>query len=106
MRLISWKFSGETFYKLGEKIDPSMFGVDPGAVSSQLISDPSKPTIAHRCKKCRRVVALQENVVDHIPGEGETCFKWQKSINLFKQSDERECTSIFVEPLKWMTAGT
>ncbi|RWW09326.1 hypothetical protein GW17_00027181 [Ensete ventricosum] len=34
--------------------------------------------VAYRCKKCRRIVALKENVVSHVPGEGETCFEWQK----------------------------
>ena len=62
---------------------------------------------AYRCKKCRRVVALQENVVDHTPGEGETSFDWhkRKSGNPFNKSEESECSSIFVEPLQWMTAG-
>lgn len=62
---------------------------------------------AYRCKKCRRLVALLENVVDHIPGEGETSFDWykRKSGNPFNKSEESECSSIFVEPLRWMTGG-
>ncbi|XP_058080094.1 uncharacterized protein LOC131228220 [Magnolia sinica] len=95
-------------YNRGEKINSSKFAADPGlsteAVSSEVAPNGDKPTTAYRCKKCRRVVALQENVVGHTPGEGETCFEWQKrrSGNPFNRSDELECSSIFVEPLRWM----
>lgn len=66
------------------------------------------PSRAYRCKKCRRVIALLGNVVDHVPGEGETSFEWHKrrSGNPFSKSDGNECSSIFVEPLRWMTNGT
>ncbi|KAJ6363531.1 hypothetical protein OIU78_003663 [Salix suchowensis] len=100
------------FYNRGEKIDSSKFGADPGAptqVSSNEEASPiggEKGIPSYHCKKCHRVVALQENVVDHVPGEGETSFTWskQKSGNPFNKSDESDCSSIFVEPLKWMTA--
>lgn len=61
----------------------------------------------YRCKKCRRIVALQEHVVDHIPGEGEASFGWHKrrSGNPFNKSNESECSSIFIEPLRWMKDG-
>ncbi|XP_077241580.1 uncharacterized protein LOC143882064 isoform X2 [Tasmannia lanceolata] len=96
-------------YNRGEKIDTSKFGADPGLPTesepSKVAPNEDKPTRAYRCKKCRRVVAVQENVVDHTPGEGETCFQWEKrkSGNPFNRSDEGECSSIFVEPLRWMT---
>ncbi|XP_044505579.1 dual specificity protein phosphatase 12-like isoform X1 [Mangifera indica] len=96
-------------YNRGEKIDGSRFGADPGLpaeVSSvELTPNGDNHTRAYRCKKCRRVVALQENVVEHVPGEGETAFEWHKRSfsNCFNKSDESECSSIFVEPLRWMT---
>ncbi|XP_042487853.1 dual specificity protein phosphatase 12-like [Macadamia integrifolia] len=105
------KVLGE-LYNRGEKIDSSKFGADPGVplevVSSEVAESPNgeaKSTLAYRCKKCRRVVALKDNVVSHIPGEGETSFEWQKrrSGNPFNKFDEHECSSIFVEPLRWMT---
>ncbi|XP_041026480.1 dual specificity protein phosphatase 12-like isoform X1 [Juglans microcarpa x Juglans regia] len=105
------KVLGESYHR-GEKIDTSKFGADPG-LSTEVSSEGKVPsdvgnncTSSYRCKKCRRVVALQENVVDHIPGEGETSFEWhkRKSGNPFIKSDESECSSIFVEPLRWMTA--
>lgn len=99
-------------YNRGERIDSSKFGADPGLpteVSSEVEapSDAGNNRSAYRCKKCRRVVALQDNVVDHIPGEGETSFEWhkRKSGNPFNKSEESECSSIFVEPLQWMTTG-
>ncbi|KAL5720254.1 hypothetical protein ACHQM5_012933 [Ranunculus cassubicifolius] len=101
-------------YNRGERIDSSQFGVDPGLPSATIDSssessvspkESTKPNTAYRCKKCRRVVAVKDNVVDHNPGEGEGCFKWQKrsSGNFFNRyDDEPECSSIFVEPLRWM----
>lgn len=98
-------------YNRGEKIDGSKFGADPGlpaenaSVVEQSVDELVTSTPAYRCKKCRRVVALKDHVVDHVPGEGETCFNWHKrrSGNPFNKSDEDECSSIFVEPLCWMT---
>ncbi|KAF9594143.1 hypothetical protein IFM89_028397 [Coptis chinensis] len=99
-------------YNRGERIDSSKFGDDPGSPavadsskSPKFISEGAKPTPTYHCKKCRRVVALQDNVVGHVPGEGETCFKWHKrsSGNPFSRPEEHECSSIFVEPLRWMT---
>ncbi|GAB4851763.1 hypothetical protein Ancab_031163 [Ancistrocladus abbreviatus] len=100
-------------YNRGEKIHSSQFGADPGSLGgvsfTQIEAAPDgnrSPTQAFRCKKCRRVVALQENVVEHIPGEGETCFGWHKrrSGNPFNKPDEYDCSSIFIEPLRWMKA--
>ncbi|XWS58990.1 hypothetical protein CRYUN_Cryun08bG0081900 [Craigia yunnanensis] len=98
-------------YNRGEKIDSSKLGADPGlpTESSSLVQASANEGINHtayRCKKCRRVVALQENVVDHIPGEGETSFEWHKrrSGNPFNKSAQTECSSVFVEPMQWMTA--
>ncbi|GLT40832.1 hypothetical protein SLA2020_149370 [Shorea laevis] len=99
-------------YNRGEKIDSSKLGADPGmptegpSVSEASSKEGRNHTLAYRCKKCRRVVALRDNVVDHIPGEGETSFEWHKrrSGNPFNKSNESECSSIFVEPLRWMTA--
>ncbi|XP_052877554.1 uncharacterized protein LOC108470448 isoform X1 [Gossypium arboreum] len=98
-------------YNRGEKIDSSKLGADPGlpTESSSVIEATPKEGInrtAYRCKKCRRLVALQDNVVDHTPGEGETSFEWHKrrSGNPFNKSSQTECSSVFVEPLRWMTA--
>ncbi|KAI3866043.1 hypothetical protein MKX03_024742 [Papaver bracteatum] len=40
------------------------------------------------CKKCSR-----------MPGSGEQCFKWKKRSG---ETEPPRCSSIFVEPLKWM----
>lgn len=99
-------------YNRGERIDSSKFRADPGLAKNEasIEAEVSKneaviSTPAYRCKKCRRIVALKENVVDHIPGEGETSFEWHKRNyrNNFNKSDDTECSSIFVEPLRWMT---
>lgn len=112
LKLSSAHYVGDC-YNRGEKIDSSKFGADPGLPIEKVSSDVETsgqaeviPSPAYRCKKCRRVVALQQNVVDHLPGEGETSFQWHKrrSGNPFNKPDD-ECSSIFVEPLRWMTAG-
>ncbi|KAL3632575.1 hypothetical protein CASFOL_025559 [Castilleja foliolosa] len=98
-------------YNRGENIDGSKFGVDPGLPAELVTSNTEAstdkasppPTRAYRCKKCRRLVALQENVLDHVPGEGETSFEWHKRRSSNSYSRDEECSSIFVEPLRWMT---
>lgn len=99
-------------YNRGEKIDSSKFAADPGLPTeapSEVKASQNGPVdrkITYRCQKCRRIVASQDNVVDHVPGEGETSFGWNKRRggNPYNKSDEFGCSSIFIEPLRWMTA--
>ncbi|RWW67872.1 hypothetical protein BHE74_00024665 [Ensete ventricosum] len=78
---VSRRYLGHS-YKQGEKIDSYIFAADPGlpleSNSSEEVRKGNQHTSAYRCKKCRRIVASQENVVSHVPGENETCFDWQK----------------------------
>ncbi|XP_019187253.1 PREDICTED: dual specificity protein phosphatase 12-like [Ipomoea nil] len=104
------KLLGEC-YNRGETIEASKFAADPALLTKKLslvtdepLSREACPTQAYRCKKCRRVVAVQDNVIDHVPGEGETAFGWSKrrSGRPFEKADDDECSSIFIEPLQWM----
>ncbi|KAI5590995.1 hypothetical protein BDE02_04G049000 [Populus trichocarpa] len=62
-----------------------------------------KPPVIYRCKRCRRIVASEENIVPHERGKGEQCFKWnKKSVDSCENQEPPECSSIFVEPMKWM----
>eukprot|EP00258_Populus_trichocarpa_P038725 XP_024454744.1 probable inactive dual specificity protein phosphatase-like At4g18593 [Populus trichocarpa] len=62
-----------------------------------------KPPVIYRCKRCRRIVASEENIVPHERGKGEQCFKWnKKSVDCCENQEPPECSSIFVEPMKWM----
>lgn len=63
-----------------------------------------KPQVIYRCKRCRRIVAAQENIVPHERGQGEKCFKWRKRSGDLTEKEPSECSSIFVEPMKWMQA--
>lgn len=88
----------------------SILGDDPGLASESKFNSVKKGTqgkTTYSCKKCRRVVALEENVVSHLPGEKEAAFNWGKQSfgAQFNEFQDIECTSLFVEPLKWMTAG-
>lgn len=64
-----------------------------------------KPKVIFRCKKCRRIVASEESVIPHEQGEGEKCFKWKDRDSNWSEK-KPQCTAIFVEPMKWMRAGT
>ncbi|KAJ6766959.1 DUAL SPECIFICITY PHOSPHATASE-LIKE [Salix purpurea] len=65
-----------------------------------------KPQAIYRCRRCRRIVASEENIVPHERGKGEQCFKWnKKSVDSCKNQEPPECSSIFVEPMKWMQTG-
>uniref|UniRef100_A0A0D9XNU1 protein-tyrosine-phosphatase n=1 Tax=Leersia perrieri TaxID=77586 RepID=A0A0D9XNU1_9ORYZ len=96
-------------YKIGEKIGSYVFEDDPGLPaepnsSTQNLPNKETPETAYRCKKCRRIVAVQDNVVSHTPGEGESCFQWHnKRKGGQSYNKEQDCSSLFVEPLKWMT---
>lgn len=103
------KVLGES-YNRGERIDNSQLGADPGLPIEEKASFKAgtgeRDTVStplYRCNKCRRLVASQDNVISHVPGEGETPFEWYKrrSSNPFNKSDT-ECSSVFVEPLRWM----
>lgn len=61
-----------------------------------------KTQVMYRCKRCRRIVASQELVVPHEHGGGQKCFKWKKRSG---DNEPPECSSIFVEPMKWMESG-
>ncbi|KAK4787807.1 hypothetical protein SAY86_011640 [Trapa natans] len=74
--------------------------------SSSEVETVPKLQVIYRCKKCRRIVAAEENVISHEPGKGEECFVWRKRTGNPKDWGKGpvECSSIFVEPLKWMQA--
>lgn len=64
----------------------------------------SNSQVMYRCKKCRRIVATHESIVTHERGKGESCFKWSKRSGNSRGIENKpaDCTSIFVEPMKWM----
>ncbi|KAG9446784.1 hypothetical protein H6P81_012912 [Aristolochia fimbriata] len=64
----------------------------------------TQPQKVFRCKRCRRIVATQDYVVPHEQGQGEKCFEWKKRDGALEADKKPECSSIFVEPLKWMEA--
>jgi len=100
---------GDSFAK-GEMMESSSYASDPGSSSNRPLPFPNvlesktEHSTLYRCKKCRRVVARDENVMGHDVGGGEAAFKWQKRGGKRGMTDERPvCTSIFVEPMQWMT---
>ena len=97
-------------YKSGEKIGSYMFQDDPGlSPLPGCCQDPSKTEqhkTAYRCRKCRRIIAVEDNVISHVPGEDESCFDWnRRKSGRSYNNKEQDCSSLFIEPLKWMTPG-
>ncbi|CAL5351754.1 unnamed protein product [Camellia sinensis] len=102
-------------YNHGERIDTSKFGADPGLPTEEASSDVGTSgnsgrvsTAAYRCKKCRRVVALQENIVDHVPGEGERSFGWHKrgkaatlSTSVMRLSAHPSLLNLYLKKVHW-----
>ncbi|GHP05245.1 hypothetical protein PPROV_000399700 [Pycnococcus provasolii] len=54
-----------------------------------------------RCRKCRQLLATNQHVVSHDVGKG---FKQTKrgGANATSSGGEPECTSLYVEPMRWM----
>lgn len=94
-------------YKNGEKVGGYMFEDDPGLFTQSGSCEDSlkaeKHKIAYRCRKCRRIIAAEDNVISHVPGEGESCFDWNRRKSGRAYNKEQDCSSLFIEPLKWMT---
>ncbi|KAJ7523775.1 hypothetical protein O6H91_18G062500 [Diphasiastrum complanatum] len=101
-------------YMMGERIEWSRFAADPESATDFLpkveISDSGlvdniqeRHVSFYRCKKCRRILASQENVLNHSPGVGQEAFKWRKRGQSSKdEMSATQCSSIFVEPMRWM----
>lgn len=77
--------------------------VETVASNTESVETVPKSQVIYRCKKCRRIVASDENIVPHERGKGEECFKWKKRSHM--DGEAPECSSIFVESMKWMQSG-
>uniref|UniRef100_A0A7I4BXR1 protein-tyrosine-phosphatase n=1 Tax=Physcomitrium patens TaxID=3218 RepID=A0A7I4BXR1_PHYPA len=97
----------EAFWR-GEKIENSRYAADPAVNSNKFEEDvgvsSSQASAQYSCKKCKRVVACQENVIPHEPVSGESSFRWRRrDVRRWGgEHDDPACTSIFVEPMQWM----
>ncbi|KAG7554059.1 Transcription factor TFIIB cyclin-like domain [Arabidopsis suecica] len=87
-----------------KKFDRLKLRADPG------ISNERSSRSTYECKKCKRVLLFQEQVIDHTRGEADSEFD-----DMFKNmigevhknpgDHQNQCTSIFVEPLNWMNSA-
>lgn len=105
---------GEAFGR-GEKIESSRYAADPGVTTNKSEEDDAGVPSAlqassaqYSCKKCKRVIACQENVIPHDPISGESSFRWRRrGVRRWGgENDDPACTSLFVEPMQWMSPGT
>eukprot|EP00055_Hartaetosiga_balthica_P005619 m.16740 g.16740 ORF g.16740 m.16740 type:complete len:320 (+) comp4662_c0_seq4:305-1264(+) len=73
----------------------SVLGRDP----TKLTERPSNPiTTTIKCKKCRRLLMLNLNLLSHEPGQGQLSFKYHRR----EPGMDVSCSSLFCEPLEWM----
>jgi dual specificity phosphatase 12 len=100
---------GEAFGR-GEKIESSRYAADPGVVTTNKSEEEdgvssSSQQACYSCKKCKRVIAYQENVIPHDSMSGESSFRWRRrgSRRWGGEDDDPACTSLFVEPMQWMS---
>ncbi|KAJ1990582.1 tyrosine protein phosphatase yvh1 [Coemansia sp. RSA 1358] len=92
--------SAEHYREYG-KIENIVAGVDP--TTQQML--PTQRLV--RCKKCRRALVIEANILDHQAGVGQVAFSYNKrngsganTPHAFPQN--RACSSLFVEPMEWM----
>ncbi|XP_024545133.1 dual specificity protein phosphatase 12 isoform X2 [Selaginella moellendorffii] len=92
-------------YGKGQKIELLQFAVDPSSHAENQNPSGGKSGTFFRCKKCRRLLALQGNVLAHAPGAQEKPYKWKKGDeDETSTSQVRDsCAALFVEPMQWMT---
>ena len=79
----------EASTRAGAAHNPSLEPAAGGAAGHSVI----------RCKKCRRKLATGYNVLDHPYGSGQIAFRWRRRD---PSSEGKSCTSIFIEPIRWM----
>ncbi|KAJ1760358.1 tyrosine protein phosphatase yvh1 [Coemansia sp. RSA 1591] len=92
------RHNAERFREYGE-MGAVVAGLDPtaqAALASRLV----------RCKKCRRALVTEANIIDHEAGAGQVEFSYKKrnggtnTPHAFSQN--HACSSLFVEPMEWM----
>ncbi|KAI8322268.1 dual specificity protein phosphatase 12 [Martensiomyces pterosporus] len=93
--------SAEHFKEYGH-VEHIVAGMDPTSQKQML---PSERLV--RCKKCRRALVTEANILDHQAGAGQLAFSYKKrnaggmdTPHAFPQN--RACSSLFVEPMEWM----
>eukprot|EP00049_Salpingoeca_infusionum_P022434 m.6728 g.6728 ORF g.6728 m.6728 type:complete len:358 (-) comp5185_c0_seq1:213-1286(-) len=89
-------------YKLNNLVDEhSADGrVEPAALAPDPLTSPPEggADFIVKCKKCRRLLFTDMNLLDHEPGEGQLSFRYRKR----DPASAIRCTSHFVEPMVWM----
>lgn len=56
----------------------------------------------YRCRKCRRLLASSQHVVDVREGGGQAAFPFRKRDSAPKAGDVADAGCVFVQPLRWM----
>ncbi|KAH7444704.1 hypothetical protein KP509_02G089000 [Ceratopteris richardii] len=101
---IAWPvYHGGELYGLGKIVESSQFAEDP-ALNVPINTAAVRYSLLYRCKKCRRIVASGENVLSHEQQGGHFHVRKRGMDTLSDNSGSVQCTSIFVEPMRWMTA--
>eukprot|EP00041_Stephanoeca_diplocostata_P020713 m.468757 g.468757 ORF g.468757 m.468757 type:complete len:352 (-) comp21647_c1_seq1:164-1219(-) len=66
--------------------------------------DIAKAQITLQCRKCRYLFGTDRNLITHDPGKGQLAFSWhRREGNTVADDTESLCSSLFIEPMEWMT---
>ncbi|KAI7834370.1 protein-tyrosine phosphatase-like protein [Kickxella alabastrina] len=94
--------SAEYFREYGS-VQHVASGADPSALAAKA----GGAERSARCKKCRRVLVTEVNILEHQAGAGQMAFSYNKrnasgaeTPHAFSQN--HACSSLFVEPMEWM----
>ncbi|KAF9579834.1 dual specificity phosphatase 12 [Lunasporangiospora selenospora] len=89
--------------------------IDPRG-STTLGQAQSRPLPPLKCKKCRRALVSRDNVIEHMPGQGQNAFEYRKRDAVLHISEAIQsnnttvrhgasgagCQQYFVEPVEWI----
>ncbi|KAJ3034268.1 dual specificity phosphatase 12 [Rhizophlyctis rosea] len=82
--------------------DP-MKTVKPPPTAGTVVEGEKKLVRQLKCKKCRRTLATEHNIVPHTPGAGQSAFSYHKRASPFSsESSSSPCTSYYLEAMEWI----
>ncbi|MCO5600946.1 hypothetical protein L7F22_055063 [Adiantum nelumboides] len=92
----------DTFEDSSSAAGPALRTPPSGPYEQAQQADLGTPLL-YRCMKCRRIVASQENALTHEQEGGQIPLRKKEKGSRGVDAQTIDCTSVFVEPMQWMT---
>ncbi|KAJ6624623.1 hypothetical protein lerEdw1_014820 [Lerista edwardsae] len=88
-----------SFFSELQDLPRDVFAADPN-------TSPPAPNseVLFRCRKCRRLLFRSSSILAHVEGKGPAAFAHKKASKptLLGYDSRSNCTSYFIEPVRWM----